>query len=420
MNPAAAAQVLSSPFTPEELTRYGEIAVGACLDLRRGDRVLISYEHEHRPLAVAIAEAAFRRGLIVDTHVHDPLIRRAEIELAPDETLGAFTPWGRGRFLARTEEDTVGIYIRGESLPGILDGCDPKRVRRQVQRQAAEVPELFERVRAKRDSFLILGYPTRAWAERVYPELAGENAVRRLAEDLLGFCRIGPEDGEGGDALDQHISRLQARADAATARDLRRLHFEGPGTDLWLGLTDDCQWLCARTENAFGRRHFVNLPSEEIFTSPAASATEGTVRCTLPLSRNGVLFEDISLEFRGGRLERLEARTDRQREALLAQLDIDEGGRHLGEVALVDERSRVGRTGRQYWNTLLDENQASHIALGVGFASSRGRGEDSPDLNQSKTHIDVMIGSAEVNMTAETASGETLPLIVDGRWQLPD
>lgn len=419
MTPEAAG-VLASPFTTEELTRYGEIAVGTCLDLRRGDRILISYEHEHRPLALSMAEAAFRRGLIVDTHVQDPLIRRAELELARDETLGALAPWAHGRVLARTEEDSVGIFVSGESVPGILDGCDPDRVRLQTQRLAGEVPELFERVRAKRDSFLILGYPTRAWAGRVYPELVESAAQRKLAEDLLGFCRIGPGDGEGGDALGAHISRLQARAEAANGRHLRRLHFEGPATDLWVGLTDDCRWLTARAENAYGRRHLVNLPSEEIFTSPAASATEGKVRCTLPLSRNGALFEDISLEFRGGRLERLEARTDRQRDTLLGQLDVDEGGRHLGEVALVDESSRIGRTGRQYWNTLLDENQACHIALGVGFAGSRGRGEESPDLNQSRTHIDVMIGSPEVDVTGFTDGGETVPLIVDGRWRLPD
>jgi aminopeptidase len=161
----------------------------------------------------------------------------------------------------------------------------------------------------------------------------------------------------------------------------------------------------------------VNLPSEEIFTSPAASATEGTVRCTLPLSWRGRLYEDLRAEFRQGRLVRLEARTQEQRDALAGQLDVDEGGRRLGEVALVDAGSRVGQAGRMYWNTLLDENQACHIAFGTAFASCRAQGEETEDLNRSRTHIDVMIGSADVEVTGRTASGEAVTLISDGIWR---
>jgi aminopeptidase len=184
-----------------------------------------------------------------------------------------------------------------------------------------------------------------------------------------------------------------------------------------VGLPDDHVWCTAELTNAYGRTVFRNLPSEEIFTAPAASATEGFVRCTRPLSTRGLLCEDMRMEFASGRLLRLDARTDAQRDSLLAHIDVDQGGRRLGEVALVDTDSRVGGTGRIYWNTLLDENQTCHMALGLGFPDCRREGGRSADLNESRTHIDVMIGGPEVEVSGTTASGEKVPLIVDGVWR---
>jgi aminopeptidase len=408
--------MLTAPFTPDELARYAEVALARCLDLRPGELLLLRYEHEHRPLAVALAEAAYRRGLRVDTHVTDPMILRAELTLAGDAALGALTPWARDRAAARTETGTALILIDGQGEPDALDGCEPQRIALRARRQADQLAALFERMEANLDSSLILAYPTAAWARRVYPELAPEAAQRALAEDLLRFARIGPEDGDGDEALSRQIAALRERAASANRLGLRELRFRGPGTDLRLGLTDDGLWTSVEETNAHGRTIIGNLPSEEIYTSPAASATEGTVRCTMPLALNGRLYEDLRAEFRDGRLVRLDARIDEQRDTLLALLDVDEGGRRLGEVALVDAGSRIGQRGRLYWETLLDENQACHVAFGMGFASCR-RESSSNDLNHSRIHVDVMIGSPEVEVTGTTASGATVPLIVDGAWR---
>jgi aminopeptidase len=409
--------MIDGPFTPDELTRYAELAIGRCLDLRPGEVVLLNYQAEHRPLAIALAQAAFRRGLQVDQHVSDPLFDRAELDLAADAVLGALTPWRRARTLARTEGHAAALFIDGEAEPNALDGCDPQRVALRARRFAEQIPELFERIGANQDASLILAYPTAAWARRVYPDLAPGEAQRALAVDLLHFVRIGPEDGPGDEALARHLETLEERAATATRLGLRELHFRGPGTDLRVGLTQDAIWGHARATNAHGRTVVGNLPSEEIYTSPAASATEGNMRCTMPLNHRGRLYEDLRAEFRGGRLVRLDARTDGQRDELLGLLDGDEDGRRLGEVALVDASSRIGRRGLLYWNTLLDENQACHVALGQGFGWCRRDGDHSEDLNQSRTHIDVAIGSPELDVTGTTASGEAIPLIRDGTWR---
>jgi aminopeptidase len=409
--------MLPSPFTPDELQRYAAVAIDRCFDLRPGELLLLLHEPEHRPIAIALAEAAYRRGLRVDAQVTDLLLQRAEVDQASDETLGMLTPWRKARFLARTEPGTALISVDGQSDPDALAASDPARIALRYRRQTEQLPELFERLEANLDTSLIIAYPSLAWARRVYPELGADQAQRALAEDILSFCRIGPDDGPGDAALDRHIAELRERAAVANSLRLREVRFRGSDTDLRVRLTDDAVWGSAEETNAQGRTYVGNLPTEEIYTSPAASATEGTARCTMPLAWQGRLYEDLRVEFRGGRLVRLDARTPDQREALLGLLGVDEGGRRLGEVALVDRTSRIGQRGRLYWSTLLDENRACHIAMGSGFTGCRTGGRHSPDLNSSRTHIDVVIGSPDVEVVATTASGETVPLIVDGDWR---
>lgn len=408
--------MLPTPFTADELTRFAEVALG-CLDLRPGELVQVNCEHEHRPLVVALAEAAYRRGLRVDPSVTDPLVRRAELTLAGEAVLGAMPPWAVARSLGRTEPGTALIHVDGQGVSDALDGCDPRRMALHARRVAEQRAEFFERFARNLDASLVIAYPTEAWSRRAYPELTPEAAQRALAGDLLHFMRIGPEDGPGDEAHRRHVAMLKERARIANDLRLRALRFRGPGTDLGVALTEDVVWSAAQETNAHGRTNLTNLPSEEIYTSPAASATEGTVRCTTPLAWGGRLYEGLEAEFRGGRLVRLRARTDAQRDALAGQLDVDGGGRRLGEVALVDAGSRVGGRGRLYWNTLLDENQACHVAFGFGFPTCRRGGGASSDLNRSRTHVDVMIGSAEVEVTGTTASGETVPIITGGVWR---
>jgi aminopeptidase len=406
-----------TPFTPDELAHYADVAIDHCLDLRAGELLVLIYEHEHRPLAVALARAAYRRGLRVDSNVNDPLFLRAELDEADEAALGVITPWRMARMLARTEGSAAALFIDGDADPDAMEGVDPVRLAMHARRFGEQTAELTRRVSANQDASLIVAYPTAAWARRVYPDLPPDRAQRALAEDLLSFCRIGPDDGPGDEALARHIATLDERARVANQLALREVRFRGPGTDLRLRLTDDAVWSSARETNVHGRTVFGNLPSEEIYTSPAASATEGTVRCTAPLAWEGLLFEDLRLEFRGGRLTRLDARTDEQRDRLLALLDGDEGGRRLGELALVDASSRIGQRGRLYWNTLLDENQACHMALGFGFGSCRRDGAESADLNSSRSHYDVMIGAPDVEVTGTTAGGDAVALITDGVWR---
>jgi aminopeptidase len=182
-------------------------------------------------------------------------------------------------------------------------------------------------------------------------------------------------------------------------------------------LTSDTRWLGGGERTATGRTIYPNFPTEEVFTSPDPRGTSGTFSCTTPLSFSGRVIEGITGEFRRGRLAAIDAKRRVDGELLAATFATDRGAGRLGEVALVDRNSRIGQAGRVYGDTLLDENAAAHIAFGDGFGATRK--EDGP-INRSAVHLDVMIGSDEVEVTGVGARGKRIPLIVGGEWQLPD
>jgi aminopeptidase len=164
----------------------------------------------------------------------------------------------------------------------------------------------------------------------------------------------------------------------------------------------------------------MNVPTEECFISPDAAATEGTFRCSRPRSFGGRIFEELSGEFRGGRLVRLQARRAADRDWLARYLAAIPNADRLGEIALVDSTSRIGKTGRIYYNGLLDENAAAHMAFGSGFAKTRTVpiGQKRYGVNRAKTHIDVMLGTDDLNADGVRQNGKRVALVKDGLWQI--
>ena len=158
-----------------------------------------------------------------------------------------------------------------------------------------------------------------------------------------------------------------------------------------------------------------NLPTEEVFTTPNPDRTEGVVTATKPLDLGGTVVRGLRVRFEGGRAVEIDA--DEGAEALRARCAKDAGASRLGEVALVDREGRIGRTGTTFFNTLLDENAASHLAFGNAYAIAVG-GEDHARINESSIHIDFMIGSDEVSVTGITSDGTEIAVLRGGAWQL--
>ena len=403
---------------PESLARYADAIVLACLGIATGDTLVVQGEPEHRELLVAVAESAYRAGArYVDVVTTDPLVMRARLLHGTDDALGALSPWSRRRYREAASPHGALAQITGDGEGGYLDNVPPERIATDYSRLAKHV-DFFRRAQLNmRARWVIAGWPTDYWAGQVYPGLEPLKAKRRLARDLLRFCRLTDEDGKGTRGWREHLRTLSRRSARLTKLGLTRLELRGPGTELELGLAAGTRWLGGPETLVDGRILAPNMPTEEVFTSPDARRTNGTFRCTFPLSFRGRLIHGLRGEFSNGRLVRLDADSNDDRDFVAAHLDTDRPGRRLGEVALVDASSRIGQTGRIYYNTLLDENAAAHIAFGSGFGGTRAE-TPARGVNRSTIHLDVMIGSPELEATGFDARGRRIPLIHEGVWQI--
>ena len=406
-------------MTADELRRYAEMIVKGCIALKRGDTVLVRPAIAHRGLAVAVAEAAYRHGAVfVDVDYEDARVFAARIRNGSSAALAFRPQWRRAQVRAFGDEKVALVQVMGEFELEVTAGLPPERVAEATQRQQSD--GALSRIRREgRLRGTICAWPTDEWAARVFPEEDVEKAKRRLAKDLLSFCRLGPKDPPGHAGWTEHLATLRRRAARLTRLDLKEVHVRDRGTDLRLRIAPYSMWRGGGEKDYWGRQIAMNVPTEECFISPDAAATEGTFRCSRPRSFGGRVLDDLAGEFRGGRLVRLTAKRSSDRDWLSRYLAAIPNADRLGEIALVDASSRIGQTGRIYYNGLLDENAAAHMAFGSGFAKTRTVpiGRRRYGVNRSKTHIDVMIGTDALNAWGVTQAGRRVPLVSDGSWR---
>jgi aminopeptidase len=395
------------------LARFAALAVEFGANVQPGQIVAVSASPGKEELVRAIAAQSYRRGAkFVDVAWFDPWVKRARIEYAPDDTLEYVPPWYGERILALGRERAATIALAGPSAPGLLDGLDPVRAGRD---RLPAVKESGDVVNRRELNWTILPSPTQAWADLVHPDLAPEERLPRLEEQLVHILRLDEADpvaawGERADTLVSVAERLNASGFDA-------LRYRGEGTDLTVGLVPGVRWAAARFETAEGIPHMPNLPTEEVFTSPDPERVDGHVRATKPLVlADGTVVRDLRVAFAGGRVTSLEAAS--AQDTMRTIVERDPGAGRLGEVALVDGEGRIGALDTVFYDTLLDENAASHIALGRGFAFLGDDDASAARLNESDIHIDFMIGSPQLEISGVTSAGEEVPVLIDGRWRI--
>jgi aminopeptidase len=389
-----------------------QLAVRLGANVQPGQIVAISSEPGKEPLARAIAEAAYGAGAkFVDLAVFDPYFKRARALHAAAESLSYVPPWIGERVLELGELRCARIGLSGPSAPRALEGIDPELI---ALDQLPRVPESMKLVNERTTNWTIVPCPNPAWATLVHPRLEPAAALARLWAEIAHICRLDETDPIA--AWTARLAQLKSAAAKLTELDIDELHFEGPGTDLRIGLLQSSHWIAADFETVDGINSRPNLPTEEVFTTPDPARVSGTVTATKPLFTAGTTISGLVVTFEGGRVVSVEA--DEGAGVLRGMIAIDEGAARLGEVALVDREGRIGPLGTVFYDTLLDENAASHIALGHGYLQGVSSEDEHPRINTSKIHTDFMIGGGEVSVTGTLADGREVPLLRDGSWQL--
>ena len=411
----------SAAAVEAKVDRLAEVAVTVGLGLARGQELVISAPLEAAPLVRRITEHAYRAGAaLVTTLFTDDEATLARYQFAPDESFDRAAGWLRRWFRGGVPVAATGAFGDYGSKSGFAGRarCLKQVSRANVAFSKASRPAL-ELITRHEINWTIVAAATPAWAKLVFPKLPEDEAVSQLWEAIFRTTRIDVPDPVA--QWRTHGAQLQSRVKLLNERRFSALRYKGPGTDFTLGLADDHLWCGGGSTAKNGIFGFPNMPTEEVFTTPHKDRADGVVTSTKPLSYQGTLIEGIQVEFKGGAITRA---TAKKGEAVLqSMIGTDDGARRLGEVALVPHSSPISQSGLLFWNTLFDENAASHIALGQSYSTCLIDGNSfskselaAKGANESLIHVDWMIGSGELDVDGMLDGEHSMALMRQGEW----
>jgi aminopeptidase len=403
----------------EKLDRLAEVAVKVGLGLKAGQELIMSAPIEALPLVRRITQHAYKAGaLLVTTFYSDDPSVLARYEYGADASFDYAPKWLHDGIAEGFRSGAARLAIAGAN-PALLAKQDPAKVARANVAASKVGKPAMELITRHEINWTIVACATPEWAKLVFPGELEHIAVAKLWEAIFVASRIAVDDPVA--EWKEHGARLKKRMDMLNAKRFSALHFKGPGTDLKVGLADDHLWAGGGTMAGNGVYCQPNIPTEECFTTPHKDRVDGTVRASKPLSHQGTLIENIAVRFEGGKI--VEATATAGEDVLNRLISTDDGARRLGEVALVPHSSPIAQSGVLFWNTLFDENAASHIALGQAYSTCLIGGEkmDAEQLaalgaNASLIHVDWMIGSGEMDVDGVAADGSSEPLMRKGEW----
>ena len=399
------------PDYSEKIDRLADLLVGFGANLQPGQILSVTAFHGMEDAAYAVAHSAYRRGAkYVDVFWWDPLVKRERLLHAAEDTLDYVPPWIEQRLEWLSQEHAARVTLAGTSS-AVFEGIEPARLGRDVLPYSSAVPRI---VNERTTNWCAGPCPNPAWAERVHPDLGPDAALEKLWEEIEYVLRLDSDDPAA--AWRERMNAIVNSADRLTARRFDAIHLKGPGTNLTVGLLPSSRWLGADFTTVDGVTHYPNLPTEEVFTTPDPERVDGHVSSTMPLEFYGSYMDGIRIEFEGGRAVKIDA--DQGADALRATLAKDDGASRLGEIALVDKEGRIGPLGTVFYETLLDENAASHLALGNAYTFPVEDEADRARVNKSGIHLDFMVGSNEVDVDGITTHGDRVPVLRGGSWQV--
>jgi aminopeptidase len=422
--------VMSSSGIGSDLERrlhlYGELVVRVGLNLRAGQRLLVigplasgGVSLDGAPLVREIAAAAYRAGApLVEAVWGDEQLQVARLRDAPRDSFGQYSDWFPRALVEHVEAGHAVMSVYAND-PDLFNNENPDVISAVQQATSRAVRPFREQISRNQTNWSVVAAASPGWAARVFPRVPPDQAMAKLWDAIARMCRLDHADPIA--AWADHLDALAARRDLLNGKRYTALKYRGPGTNLTIGLPERHKWVSGRSVSRNGVAFAPNLPTEEVFTMPHRDRVDGMVRSSKPVSYGGTLIDDFTLEFVAGRVVGI---TAERGEAVLRQLiATDEGAARLGELALVPTSSPISQSGLLFYNTLFDENAASHLALGSAYKDTLTGGEAMSEEeferaggNRSIVHVDFMIGSASLDIDGVLPGGAIEPLMRQGEF----
>ena len=415
---------MSSEFE-KNLDKYAEVIIKVALNLQPGQKLCIygpftfGVSIELAPLVRLIAEKAYKNGARhVDVWWYDENLRLKRFQHAPLDTFTEFPTWKYDFLYKFIEEGNAVLSIIAWN-PDLLTEQDPEKIKLFQHTYFKESEPVTKLMKNRPTNFSYIAGPVEGWANKIFPDFPLEKRKEKLWDMIFKMCRVNQEDPVA--AWRNHVNQLKARQNYLTYKQYSALKFNAPGTNLTIGLPKDHLWDSGYMTTQNGIEHAVNVPTEEVFTTPHKDKTEGFVTATKPLYYGESLIEDFKLTFSEGKIT--EAIAKKGEEFLQNFIKTDEGANRLGEVALVPHSSPISQMDMLFYNTLIDENASCHLAFGKGLRYGIKNGKKMTDEefaavggNYSKIHIDFMIGSDEMDVDGILEDDTTEPIMRSGEW----
>ena len=401
------------------LLKYAELAVKVGVNIQKDQYLYIAASTDAVEFVRLVTKIAYEAGakqVFVD--FSDDQVGRYRYELAPEDSFDFFPSWKVQEREWLAEQGAAFMSIVSQS-PDLLKGIDPKRIATFQKAAGTALNKYRQYVQSDKIAWTVIAVPSKAWAAKVFPHLSENGQVEALWDAIFKATRADLENPV--EAWVKHNDTLHEKVAYLNAKKYAKLHYTAPGTDLTIELPKGHLWCGAGSVNERGDAFMANMPTEEVFTVPHKEGVNGYVSSTKPLSYGGNIIDNFKITFENGRIVNIEA--EQGEEVLKNLVATDEGSHYLGEIALVPHNSPISDSGLLFFNTLFDENASNHLAIGSAYAFCLEGGKTMSQeqlkangLNQSITHVDFMIGSADMNIDGITEDGQQEPIFKGGNW----
>lgn len=404
-----------------KIEKYAKLAVATGVKLQPGQLLVIRADVDCAWYVRKVVKAAYELGASeVVVQWDDAQVNKLCYEYADDEVLGHFWQWKYAQKKEVIEKNCAFLSI-GSPNPTLLSHIDTAKLRLGQMTEAKGLQDFRYYTSANKGQWSVELLPNPTWAKLVYPDLDEEAAMAKLWDAIFACCRI-EEDNDPIADWAKHSQSIVDHGKKLNAYQFKQLHFKnGLGTDIVVKLVADHRWEGGMEFTPAGVGFVPNLPTEEIFCMPHRDGVDGKVFATKPLNIQGKLVEDFWFEFKDGKV--IDFGASANLESLKNLLEMDEGAKHLGEVALISDDSPISNTHTLFYNGLIDENAACHMALGNCYPYNIAGGSDMSEdelkargANFSMTHCDFMFGSPDLSVVGIDQDGHEVVVFENGNF----